>query len=364
MLNFTTKKKSPALVGVDIDADSVAAAFPEDGVGPVRAGVQRLADGAYAGGEIVDADAVAEGLRELFSRGKLPKRVRLGVASESVAFRTLRLPLIEDSEQLQAAVRFQAQEQISMPLDTAVLDHQVIGAGVGDDGSRHLDVAVVAARRQSIDLLLTAARKAGLEPAGIDLSAFGMIRALATPVTRPAVETAPADGPEAEEYTPAKLFCSLAGVTNLAIAKDFSCLFSRVAQFGVRQIAEELATDNGMLLEHAEQWLVYTGLAAPLEEIQGDPAAAAAARGALEANVGRLADELRLSLDYYGAQEGAVPVEDVVLCGWGSAIPGLPEALGAALGRAVSTRQPSGLAGYPLGEAARLTLPYGLALER
>jgi len=364
MLNFTVKKQKPSLVGVDIDADSIAAADPAAGGGTVKTAVQRLPEGAFSGGEIADADAVTEALRELFSRGRLPKHVRLGVASESVAFRVLRLPLIEDPEQLQSAVRFQAQEQISMPLDTAVLDHQVIGAGVADDGSRHVDVAVVAARRQSIDLLLGAARKAGLEPVGIDLAAFGMIRALANEVTRPAMETGPSEGPESEEYSQATLYCSLAGVTNLAIAKDFSCLFSRVAQFSVRQIAEELAAGSGMMLEHAEQWLVYTGLIAPLESLEGDPATIAAARGALEANVGHLADELRLSLDFYGAQEGAVPVADVVLCGWGSAIPGLPEALGAGLGREVSTRQPAGLSGYPAGEAARLTLPYGLALER
>ncbi len=75
-----------------------------------------------------------------------------------------------------------------------------------------------------------------------------------------------------------------------------------------------------------------------MEEVSGDPAAAAAARAALEGSVGRLADELRLSVDYYGAQEEAAPVEDLVLCGWGSAIPGLPDQLGAALGRRVSVR--------------------------
>jgi type IV pilus assembly protein PilM len=358
---FSTKKKTNHLVGVDIDAESVAAA--ELGGGLVaRAAREPLPPGAFNGGEVVDVDAVSASLRDLFAREKLPKRVRLAIASQGVAFRVIRLPQIEDPVQLKAAVRFQAQEQIPMPLDSAVLDHQVIGARIDDDGSRHLDVAVVAARRQTVEALLGAARGAGLEPAGIDLAAFGMIRALAGGSASP-VAAVGGGGPGGEAFVPATLYCSLGGVTNLAIARDFACLFSRVAQFGVRDIAGELAGGSGLALEDAERWLLHAGLGTPLEAVEGDPAAAAAARAALEANLGRLADELRLSLDYYAGQEGAAPVGEVVLCGWGSAIGGLAEGLAAHLGREVTVRRPDALLGMSAPDAARMTLPYGLALE-
>jgi type IV pilus assembly protein PilM len=356
---FSSKKKSDSIVGVDLDADSVAAAAP-GGMDGTATAVEPLPEGAFSGGEVIDVDAVAGALRELFDRSGLPKRVRLSVASQGVAFRTVRLPLIEDQEQLKAAVRFQAQETIPMPLDSAVMDHQVIGAEIGDDGSRQIDVAVVAARRQSVDALLAAARGAGLDPVGIDLAAFGMIRALAAGPTA----LAPGQPDDPEEYATATLYCSLAGVTNLAIARDFACLFSRVAQFSVRGIAEELAGSTGLPIEHAEQWLVHAGFETPLEQLEGDPGTLAAARGALEQNLGRLADELRLSLDYYGSQEGAAPVGDVVICGWGSAIPGLAGALGVQLAREVTVRRPPALSRLRDPEAARLTVPYGLALER
>jgi type IV pilus assembly protein PilM len=359
---FSGKKKSTSLVGVDIDAESVAAAEPT-GAMAVRAARQSLPAGAVNGGEVVDVDAVAAGLRELFARERLPKRVRLAIASQGVAFRVIRLPQIVDPDQLKAAVRFQAQEQIPMPLDSAVLDHQVIGAEIDDDGSRHLEVAVVAARRQTVESLLQAARGAGLEPAGIDLAAFGMIRALAGGSASPVGQTGLGQ-PEEDAFVPATLYCSLGGVTNLAIARDFACLFSRVAQFGVRDIAAELADGSGLSLVDAESWLLHVGLATPLEQVEGDHATAAAARTLLEANLGRLADELRLSLDYYAGLEGAAPVGEVVLCGWGSAISGLAEGLGAHLARQVSVRRPDALLGMSASDAARLTLPYGLALER
>ena len=41
-----------------------------------------------------------------------------------------------------------------------------------------MDVLAVAARRDMVVALLEAVRGAGLQPVGIDLSAFGMIRAL------------------------------------------------------------------------------------------------------------------------------------------------------------------------------------------
>ena len=362
-MKLATKKKSPTVVGVDLDTDSVAAAFPAAG-GGVRAAVQPLADGAFSGGEIVDVDAVADALRTLFGRAKLTKQVRLAVASQGVAFRTLRLPLIENPEQLKSAVRFQAQEQIPMPLDSAVIDHQVIGAHVGEDGSRQIDVAVVAARRQSIDTILLAARAAGLDPVGIDLAAFGMIRALAGGTAGPVAAVGAEPVPEAEEYRTAALYCCLGGTTNLAIARDYACLFSRVAQFSVRGIAEELAGSSGLALEHAQQWLTYVGLDSPVELLDGDSTFVVATRNALESNVGRLADELRLSLDYYGSLDGSAPVGDVVLCGWGSAIPGLSGALGQVLGREVVVSRPPALASFDEVEAARLTVPLGLALER
>jgi Tfp pilus assembly PilM family ATPase len=137
-----------------------------------------------------------------------------------------------------------------------------------------------------------------------------------------------------------------------------------VAQFGVRDLAGDLARDTGLAIGDAESWLLYVGFGRPLEELDGDPATAAAARGALESNVSRLADELRLSLDYYGTQEGAAPVQEVVVTGWGSAIPGIGEALGAQLAREVTVRRPDALIAMPDSEAARMTVPFGLALEQ
>ena len=101
-----------------------------------------------------------------------------GVANQRVVVRTLRLPQIEDRKELETAVRFQAQDHIPMPLEQAVLDWQVVAQRVGE-GGKQMDVVVVAARREMVSALASRLRRAGLKPVGIDVAAFGMIRALA-----------------------------------------------------------------------------------------------------------------------------------------------------------------------------------------
>ena len=80
-----------------------------------------------------------------------------------MALRVLELPLIEDAQELNAAVRFQAQEELPMPLEQAVLDHRVLERYTDGDSSR-MRVLVVGARRDSVDRLLSATRRAGLVP--------------------------------------------------------------------------------------------------------------------------------------------------------------------------------------------------------
>jgi type IV pilus assembly protein PilM len=382
----TTKNK--AVVGLDVEAGSVAATeVASNGDSTVaKFGLAPLGAGVFSEGEVSDPEALGDALKELFSRHKLSKAVRIGLASQRVAVRTLRLPLIEDRSELETAIRFQAQEHIPMPLEQAILDWQVVGQTTGPNGERQVDVVAVAARRDMLGGLMSAMGRAGLRPVGIDLSAFGMIRALAresfapvdpgdyvdapspaTPGERIARHLA-GDGSAAVEAEPqpngpARLYCNLGDVTNLAVARDSTCLFTRVSPFGVEGIAQKLAERRQLTLEHARKWLVHVGMEQPLETIEGDAQTIGAARDSLAEGAARLVDELRMSLEYYGAQEGAVPIEGVIACGPGTTIPGLMERLQRDLGQRFEVGKPRALAHLDAPTAARLTLSFGLALE-
>jgi type IV pilus assembly protein PilM len=360
--SFTlTKQKTGPVVGLDIEAGSIAATeVAINGSAQVTASaIGSLDPGAFHEGEVLDPGRLASALKSLFAEHKLSKRVRLGIGNQRLVVRTMRLPAIESPKEMEAAVRFQAQEQMPMPLDQAVLEYQVVGGVSAEEGSSpQVDVVVVAARREMVASFVEPIRRAGLDPVGVDLSAFAMIRALAGAGAEPNVTGETGDSPAS-----AILYCSLGDVTNLAVARGRACLFTRVSHVGLEAISARLAGSRELSPEHTAQWLSYVGLEAAVEELEGDAAIVAEARRALEEGVGSLVDELRLSLDYYGAQEAVVPVERIVLCGPGSTIAGLPVRMEAGLGIPISAARPAALGGFDESAAARLTVPFGLALE-
>jgi len=356
-----TKPKAGLVVGLDIEAGSIAATeVAVNGSAQVTASaIGSLNPGAFHEGEVLDPGSLASALKSFFAEHKLSKRVRLGIGNQRLVVRTMRLPAIENPKEMEAAVRFQAQEQMPMPLDQAVLEYQVVGGVSAEEGSSpQVDVVVVAARCEMVASFVEPIRRAGLDPVGVDLSAFAMIRALAGTGAEPNATSEAAEDPGG-----AVLYCSLGDVTNLAVARGRACLFTRVSHVGLEAISARLAAARGLSPEHTAQWLSHVGLEMPLEGLEGDAETIVAARRALEEGVSSLVDELRLSLDYYGAQEAVVPVERIVLCGPGSAIAGLAMRMEAGLGMPISAARPAALGGFDESSAARLTVPFGLALE-
>lgn len=346
------RSRSTPLVGLTIEPGRIAAAqVSVNGAIAVQHGaVAQLAPGVVRDGEVADAAALAEALRDVWREHRdLDKRVRIGVANARIVVRTLLLPVIDNPKEIATAVRFQAKDEIPMPLEDAVLDFHSVGVVETPEGPRQR-VVLVAARRDMLFAVVAAARAAGLKPTGIDLSAFGMVRAL---------QTAGADaGPE--------LFVSVGGLTNLAISDNGVCGFTRVAGGGLESLAVELAERGELTIEHARMWLHHVGLEAELSTIDGDEEIVADARTILVSGARKIAGEIRGSLDFHQAQaNGGSAVQRVVLTGPAAAIPGFAAALQAELGIDVQERVVAGARGTDLGrlDAACLTVSAGLAVE-
>jgi type IV pilus assembly protein PilM len=339
---------SKTVVGLDIEPGYVAAVESRAGhIAVDRCAVVPLAPGVVRDGEVVDVDTLAGVLRKLFSEHKLGKRVRIGVANQRIVMRMLDLPPLKDSKEIASAVRFQAQEHIPMPLDQAVLEHHSLGQVEASDGTR-TRVVLVAARRDMIERLLEATRRAGLRPEGIDLSAFAMIRAL---------HRSGRDG--------ATLYVSVGGVTNLAVAVGTTCVFTRVVALGIESMAGELAERRYLTLEHAHGWLKHVGLETRTGELEGDAGIIAEARQVLTDGIARITDDVRNSLDFYAMQAGGAGVERAVLTGPALGIPGFVARLGDSIGLEVEEglveeSRPGVLEGI---DAGALTVATGLTLS-
>jgi type IV pilus assembly protein PilM len=339
-----------SVIGLDIEPGYVTAASVHINGGLTvdqAAGVE-LEAGVVRDGEVADVDALTEALRELFQAHGLPKRVRLGVANARIVLRTLELPTSVEGKELEAAVRFEAQSALPMPLESAVIDFETVGITQTADGPRQ-KVVLVAARRDMVERLLTAVRAAGLRPEGIDLSAFAMIRALVPPARR-------ATDPE----VPPTLLLSVSGMTNLAVTHGRVCQFTRVVGAGLEAMALELAERRGTTLVAARRELEQVGLrgaSTPEEDAE-----AAMARTVLSDGVRRIATEVRNSLDFYRSQEGGGSVERALLTGAAVEVPGFSDALAVELGMPVDVGivEHGHVRGVPGG---RLTVAAGLATK-
>lgn len=296
-------------VGLDLDGSYIAAVSVAGGVIQEAASAD-MPGGLIRDGEVEDVDGLASLVRDFMKGHGFGRNVWLGVANQQIAVRSLDIPNIEDAEERAAAVRFQASEAVAMPLDEAILDYQVIGQNTaGVEGSGSMRVIVVAAREPMIMRLVDAIRAAGLRPAGIDLSAFALMRVIAPQ----------GDSGAAGE---ARVYCHLGGVTNLAVGVGNTCVFTR-----------PLAT-------------VWDGGSAEFTSA--------------------LAEEIRLSMDYYMGQPDARHVSDVVLSGPGSQRPGLAEQVAGLVGLPAAAAQPLGSLGAAslrMGDdPSRYTVAAGLAL--
>jgi type IV pilus assembly protein PilM len=259
-----------------------------------------------------------------------------------------------------------------MPLGNAVLDFHPLGIVETPSGPRQR-VVLVAAQRDMVERLLNAVRGAGLTAAGVDLSAFALIRSLYR---------------HEADQTGRVLYLNVDGLSNLAIAEGTVCRFTRVVGSGLEGMAVELAERRGIALVDARARLLEADLTTPplpeplaaepvadevpAAESEGEGEGEAALLSPAEAEareremsfeelsaVGALQDqepgetpaasdadvwtvldngvreisgEVRNSLDFHRSQDGGGEVSHVVLSGAAQDIPGFAEALQGSLG--------------------------------
>jgi type IV pilus assembly protein PilM len=247
------RHKTSTFVGLDIQPGYVAAvqARVNGEIVVERAAGCPLPADTVREGEVLNQQALSDTLRELFDGSQLDRRVRVGIANQRTVLRMLELPPVTDRKELAAAVRFQAEDQVPMPLNNAVLDFQSLGVTDTPGGPRQR-VVLVAAQRDMVERLVSAVREAGLRPEGVDLSAFAMIRSLYRP--------------GAQEDEGRVLYLNVGGLTNMAIADGATCHFTRVVGGGLEAMAVEIAERREMSLEQARALLADAAVDPTLQQ--------------------------------------------------------------------------------------------------
>jgi type IV pilus assembly protein PilM len=323
------------IVGLKIGASQVAAARVTNVNGsPHLQQIARepLPDGVVVGGELRDVEGLAQALKELFAKNKLPKRgVRLGIANNRIGVRTFEIVGIDDPKQLANAIRFRAQETLPIPLEEAVLDWQLLSETTDPDtGEITRRVLLVVAYRELVDRYVDACKRAGIRLAGIDLEAFAMLRALALPP--------PAEGAVAAAQVVVNVGHDR---STFAVSDGRVCEFTRVLGWGGQSLSVAIARaldktpSEVTAVKHA---LSLVAQFAPPEGIS--PETLDTAREAVRRELQSFARELVSSLRFYQNQPGSLGIGELVLTGGTAHLPGFADELHHLIGVPVRVGDP------------------------
>jgi len=295
-------------IGLDIGTSGVRAAELSFGKGQVtlnRFGQVALPDGAVRDGEVIDVEAVAQAIRQLWAHTKFSgKKVVIGVSNQKVVVRQVDLPYLPMPE-LKKSLAFQVQDYIPMPVEHAVLDFYPLEEVSGSHGDRVLRGLLVAASREMVLNAVHAVQKAGLTPTTVDLSSFAVLRSLG------GTDQLGVNG-EVQALVDIG-----AKVTNIVVHESGVPRFIRILLMGGQDLTESVAERAGVPVQQAEALKQQMGLQA--DGAVNDPTPAVRA---LETGASALLDEIRGSLDYYMASSGSSPIRRLILTGGGSRLNG------------------------------------------
>jgi len=351
-------------IGVDVGSTAVRVAEVAAGDIPVvvRAAQVPLPPGVVEAGEVRQPEAVAEALREAWSKsGVKSKQVHLGVGNQRVVVREVALPWLPEKE-LRDTLGFQVQEFIPMASDDAVLDFDPLGE-MNQGGRRMMRILLVAAHRPMVNALVEAALAAKLDPQGIDLTPFAVVRAVGTGD----------EGLDLDSSGDEAIVDIGAQVTSICVHDRGVTRFVRILPSGGRDITLALASDLGVDEAAAERLKRGETPETPTQDgpqdepmdaadrptadrppigppppadslpVDGPPAdtlpdeaprgAPAVLPGPTEVRqlaltrAGSFVDEVRSSLEFYTAQMPNAQIGRVLVVGGGSRLDGLLELL-------------------------------------
>lgn len=285
-------------VGLEIDtgiARAVEVSGTPDNPRLVNMAGVELAPGAIEEGMVVQPREVGEALIELWTSGEIKHRqVLLGVANQAVLVRYATIPKVPP-DKLGNIIRFQAQESLPIPLESVVMDYQIIGE-IEEEGRTVFEVLLVAARRDMLEGFLEALSIAKLEPDDIDVSTLALIHTL----------------PEKAMDRTVAIVNIANGLSNILVSDHGRPRMARLVSYKLKDLAD--------------------GLGCSLEDILSDQVYKAGnAVQVFDRWSESVVAETRSSLTYYQNQASASELEAIILNGRGARLRGIAGKLEAEL---------------------------------
>src|SRR5262252_5009792 len=317
-MSLLNRKKQ--LVGLDIGSSAIKAVeLTKSKIGYQLSGFsyESLGPDAVVDGAIMDAPAVAEGIKKTFLTSKFKmKAVATGVSGHSVIVKRVVVPAATPSE-IAASIQWDAEQYIPFDITDVNLDYQVVGPGVTASEEAGMEVVLVAAKKDKIQNHTNVISLAGRNPEVVDIDAFALQNVYEANYSVRANDTV-------------ALLNIGASLMNINITKGGMPLFIRDVSVGGNQYTDILQKELQLNFQEAEDLKLGRTGGSEVEMVQP----------LLESITDLLISEVQKTFDFFRETYPSETITQVLISGGASKMVGLAERIQTAFSYPTSVLDP------------------------
>ncbi len=244
--------------------------------------------------------AIIEAIKLLVHETKVTaKQVVISLPEAQVYTRVIEMPFLAEPE-LSAAIKWQAEQFLPVPVDEVVQRHQVISSPETGTPDAKMQVLLVAAPISVVNARIGLVGRAGFEVIGVETEIFAASRSLISP----------------DSVTPTTLLlCMGSEATTFALLSNSDIALVQSIATGGKALTRAISTELGLDANQAEEYKKAYGL--DETKLEGR------VQKAVKPLIDILVEEARRIVAYRTTHFGNDPVRRIVVSGGGGLVPGL-----------------------------------------
>jgi type IV pilus assembly protein PilM len=336
-------------IGLDIGSGLIKVAVVDHAKGEpelAKVAILPLLPDAIVDGEIMDPSIVAEAIQGAVAAAgvKVKNNVVTAVGGRDVIVKKIQIDRVKESE-VRDLMRWEAEQHVPFDMESVELDFQILDP---DSDGVEMSVLLVAAKRELVESKMRILTDAGLDPTLVDVDAFALHNAFEV------------NYPDAMRGVVALVNVGH-DITNINIVDEGVPILTRDITVGTRRFREDLQRERGLSADEAQHLLQGYDRSEHLNAV-------------LESRGEEIAVGIERAAAFLAtSSRGGGQLRAIYLCGGGSRIPGLTDALADRLRLSVQQANPlvnlkvrdGALNSLVTDEVAPLLmLPIGLALRQ
>lgn len=237
------KKKSNALLGIDISSTSVKLIELSRSGGRYKVeayAVEPLPSNAVVDKNIAEVEAVGQVIKKLVAKSKSGlKFAAVAVSGSAVITKQIQMDAGLTDDELETQLTIEADQYIPYPIDEVAIDFQVLGPS-GTAGRNN--VLLAACRKENVEIREAALALAGLSAKVVEVEAFSLERAYEL--------VAGQLNSERTDLLVAVVDIG-ATMTTLSVMRNGTTVYTREQVFGGKQLTEEIQYRYGLSFDEA-----------------------------------------------------------------------------------------------------------------